>query len=267
MTAETPQAPLPTPLLAPALRASGIVHGFFTREGGVTPEGQYAGLNCGFGSDDKPEHVAANRALAARVLGVAPERLLTVWQVHSPDVVTVTEPWSRDAAPAADALVTRVPGIALGVLAADCAPILFADAQAQVVGAAHAGWKGAFGGVIEATLDAMERLGADRARIAAAVGPCIAQASYEVGPEFRARFVEAAAGNARFFRPGRGDRAQFDLAGYVVARLDAAGVGTAAALGQDTLSDPRRFYSYRRACLAGETDYGRLLSAIALAER
>lgn len=237
-------------------------HGFCGRQGGVS-DGVVASLNCGLGSDDDPHSVAKNRA---RVRGtVAPDAAMVgVWQVHGREVVTVTEPWPDDARPYADALVTNRPGVALSILTADCAPVLFADDEAGVVGAAHAGWKGALAGVTDATLDAMEALGADRARIAAAVGPCIAQASYEVDDAFRGRFGAADLANDRFFKDGRPGHARFDLEGFLVARLGSAGVRRVEALGLDTLSLEDRYYSYRRATLAGEPDYGRQISVIAL---
>ena len=237
-----------------------IAHGFLGRRGGVST-GIHAGLNVGFGSDDEREAVAENRArvVAAVRPGAA---LVTVHQVHSPEVVTVTAPWPDNTRPHADAMVTNRPDLLLGVLTADCAPVLLADAQAGVIGAAHAGWKGALAGVTDFTIAAMEALGARRDRIAAAVGPCIAQASYEVDAGFEARFVVADTWNARFFRLGRKDHAWFDLEGYVAARLEAAGVATVEKLGLDTYADEARFYSYRRATHRGEPDYGRQISVI-----
>ncbi len=240
-----------------------IRHGFFTREGGVS-DGIYASLNCGFGSGDKTENVAANRARVADAVGLPYRALLTVYQVHSADVVTVTADWRPEDAPKADAMVTREPGIGLGILAADCAPVLFADRAVGVVGAAHAGWKGALGGVIEATLDRMIELGAERSRIAAAVGPCIARDSYEVGGEFRDRFLAASTGYDRFFAAGRREaHYQFDLTGFVRSRLESAGLTAVEALDRDTYSDETLF-SYRRATHRQEGDYGRNLSVIAL---
>jgi YfiH family protein len=249
---------------APLLdRLDGIAHGFFTREGGVSG-GIYASLNCGFGSRDRTEHVAENRARVAAALDLPAEALLTVYQVHSPDVVTVTRTWRPDGAPRADAMVTREPGVALSVLAADCAPVLFADSAARIVGAAHAGWKGALGGVVEATIARMVELGATRAAIVASVGPCIAQASYEVGDEFRDRFVVADPAHARFFADGtRPGHCQFDLPGFVRSRLEAAGIGGVETLDRDTYADEGLF-SYRRATHRSEGDYGRNLSAIAI---
>ncbi len=254
-------------LQAPSLaRLAPIRHAFFTRSGGVS-QGVYASLNGGVGSDDQPAAVAENRARMAAALGVAPGRLLTPYQIHSPTVAMVDEPWNEETRPRADALVTRKPGLAVGVSTADCGPLLFADSQAGVIGAAHAGWRGAFGGVIEATLDAMESLGADRRHIAVALGPTIGQANYEVGPEFVQRFLDADAGNARFFAPSdRAGHAMFDLPGYIAARVEAAGVGAFENLGLCTYAEPERFYSYRRKTLLGETDYGRHINAIALAE-
>jgi len=236
-------------------------HGFLGRTGGVST-GLYASLNVGLGSGDDPEAVRENRARA--LAAVAPgARLVTLHQLHSATAVIAGD-WPDAARPHADALVTDRPGLALGILTADCAPILFEDRAARVIGAAHAGWKGALGGVIEATVAAMEGLGARRSRIAAAIGPCIAQASYEVGEGFRARFLADDPANDRFFAAGRPGHAMFDLEAYCLARLAAAGVAGAEALGADTLADTERFFSYRRATLAGEGDYGRQLSLIAL---
>ena len=241
-----------------------VPHGFLGRRGGVS-EGVCAGLNVGFGSDDSREAIAENRRRA--VAAVAPgAKLVTVHQVHSPHAVFAAAPWPDDGRPHADALVTNRPGLALGILTADCAPLLFVEAGAGVVGAAHAGWKGAFGGVIEATLSAMERLGADRTNIAAAIGPAIARRSYEVDDAFHRRFAEADPENDRFFIPGREGHHQFDLEGYAAARLAAAGVGRVEALGLDTYADPTRFFSYRRATHAGEPTYGRQIALIALPE-
>jgi hypothetical protein len=248
----------PRPIRADALR--GVPHGFFTREGGVS-RGLHAGLNCGLGSEDDPAAVAENRRRVAAALGAG--ALLTGRQVHGDRALPVSGPWP-DARPEADALVTATPGIAVGVLTADCAPVLLSDRAAGVVGAAHAGWRGALDGILESALAAMERLGAERGRIAAAVGPTIRQAAYEVGPKFVARFLDDDPETARFFAGGSGDRALFDLSGYVCARLRAAGV-EAAWTGHCTHSDPARFYSHRRARRAGEPDYGRLVAAIAVA--
>jgi YfiH family protein len=250
------------PIAADVLR--GVTHGFFTREGGVSA-GLYASLNGGPGSGDDTASVAENRRRIAGHLGAV--HLVSLHQVHSAEVVTVTGPWPGER-PRADAMVTDRPGLALGVLTADCAPVLFAEAEAGVVGAAHAGWKGALAGVLEATVAAMAALGAEPARIVAAVGPAISQRAYEVGPEFVERFLDDDPENGRFFAgapPGDAadDRAMFDLPGYCLARLRAAGVGAAAWTGDCTYSDPRRFYSYRRACHQGEADYGRLVAAVA----
>ena len=246
---------LTAPELAPAR------HGFFTRKGGAS-SGVFAGLNCGAGSSDQAEAVAMNRARVAEALGVAPEALVGAHQVHSPDVVTVTE---LPLAPQrADALVTATPGVVLTVLTADCQPVLFLDPEARVVGAAHAGWKGALSGVLEATVDAMEALGARRDDIAAVIGPMISQSAYEVGPEFFESFTDDDRANARFFIAGQGDRYLFDLPAFGLSRLRAAGVGHAEWTRHCTYRDPARFYSYRRTTHAGEADYGRLISVIGL---
>lgn len=246
-------------------RTAGVRHAFFTREGGVSG-GVYASLNCGFGSNDDPGRVAENRARAAGRLGLSVDALITVYQVHSADVVTVSEPWPSARVPKADGLVTRTPGIALGVLTADCAPVLLADAAAGVIGAAHAGWRGAMGGIVEATARAMEALGAKLAATVAVVGPCIQQASYEVGAEMRDAVLGADRAAADLFRDGdtRG-KFFFDLPGFVGRRLERLGLGTVGRIAVDTYADETRFYSYRRATKRGETDYGRELSAIALA--
>ena len=243
---------------------AGVDHGFFTRQGGVS-EGIYASLNCGLGSADSPAYVAENRARACAALGARPHLLCTMVQTHSARTAVIERPLGDAARPQADALVTKTPGLALGVLTADCAPVLLADARAGVIGAAHAGWRGALGGVLEAALDAMAALGADTGRTAAAVGPCIGKASYEVGAEFPAPFLDADAGNANFFAPAaHAGRQHFDLAGFVAHRLAALGIGEIAHIAADTCADAPRFFSYRRARLHGETDYGRQLSAIAL---
>jgi polyphenol oxidase len=241
----------------------GLRHAFFSREGGVS-EGIYAGLNGGTGSNDDAARVAENRRRMAEQMGVAPDRLLTLYQVHSPDVVAATAPWDGGARPKADAIVTRTEGLAIGVTAADCGPILLVDPSARVIGAAHAGWKGALTGVLESTVDAMEKLGADRSGIVAAIGPMIRQNSYEVGGEFVERFLEADAENAVFFLPGERDRhAMFDLAGFIRMRLENAGVLVIDDTGVDTYTD-ERFYSYRRSVHRREADYGRHVHAIAL---
>jgi|SRR5581483_5697945 len=243
-----------------------IRHGFFTRGGGVS-DGIYASLNGGIGSRDAADRVAENRARMARALGVAADNLLTPYQIHSPNVVIVETAWTPTERPRADAVVTRERGLAIGVSTADCGPLLFADEEAGVIGAAHAGWRGALAGVIEATIAAMEKLGAARARIAAALGPTIRQPNYEVGSELVARFVAEDAGNARFFKPsGRNGHAMFDLAGYIAARAHAAGLAQFEDLGVCTYAEPERFYSYRRATHRGEPDYGRHVNAIVLAD-
>jgi YfiH family protein len=246
--------------------AEGVRHAFFTREGGVS-EGIYASLNCGAGSEDKPEHVLENKRRAAARLDLPEDRLVTLYQVHSPEVVEVTTPESlRDNRPQADAMVTRSPDIALGILTADCAPVLFADAKNRVIGAAHAGWKGALAGVLESTIAAMENLGADRTGIRASIGPCIAQSSYQVGPEFPEPFLKADETAAEFFRPdGDTGKYLFDLTGYVLRRLERSAIGRIDALAVDTYDNDTQFFSYRRTCHRSEADYGRGLSAIALA--
>ena len=243
-----------------------IRHAFFTRSGGVS-QGVYASLNGGVGSNDAPDKVAENRARMAAALGVKADRLLTPYQIHSPDVVVANEPWTRENRPRADAIVTRVPRLAIGVSTADCGPLLFADSEAGVIGAAHAGWRGALTGVIEATIVAMERLGASRDRMTAALGPTIRQPNYEVGPEFVERFLAADPGNARFFGPSqRAGHAMFDLTGYIAERVQRAGIIQFEDLGLCTCAEPERFFSYRRTTLRGEPDYGRHINAIALAE-
>jgi YfiH family protein len=247
-------------------RLAAIRHGFFDRTGGVS-QGVYATLNGGVGSDDAPENVTTNRARMANALGVPPDRLLTPYQIHSPDVATVDAPWTPDNRPRADALVTATPLLAIGVSTADCGPLLFADPQARVIGAAHAGWRGAFTGVIEATVAAMEKLGAARGRIVAALGPVISQPNYEVGAEFVERFAAADAGNSRFFAPSkRAGHAMFDLNGYIAARVERAGIEHFEDLGLCTYADPARFYSFRRTTHLAEPDYGRHINAIVLAD-
>ena len=242
-----------------------VRHAFFTREGGVS-EGIYDSLNCGYGSNDDPARVTENRTRALAAIGLPPVALATAYQVHSPAVVVVDKPWPRGEAPKADAMVTTQHGLALGILTADCAPILLADAAAGVIGAAHAGWRGSVSGVIEAVVGHMQRLGAEAGRIHAAVGPCIAQASYEVGPEFPQPFLTQDAENRRFFVPSARDgRFMFDLPGYVVSRLQRLGIGAVEDLHRDTCAEPDAFFSYRRTTLRGELDYGRELSMIALA--
>lgn len=243
-----------TPLRADSLT---FPHAFFTREGGVSA-GLYASFNCGPGSRDDPAAVAANREAARAALGA--RALLTLHQTHSATAVTVAAPW-EGARPEGDALVTKTPGLALGALHADCAPILMEDREARVVAAVHAGWRGALAGVAEAAVDAMAAAGADRARIRAAIGPCISQRAYEVGPEFLDEFVNESEEYVRFFAGGAGDRMMFDLPGFLLARLRAAGV-EAEWIGRCTASDEARFFSHRRGVRRGEPDYGRLLSAI-----
>jgi len=243
----------------------GLRHAFFTRQGGVS-EGVWASLNVGLRSGDAPERVAANRARAAAALDLAPDRLATARQVHGTTALVVDAPWDNGPAPEADALVTRRPGLLLGVLSADCGPLLLADPAAGVVAAAHAGWKGALGGVVEATVATMVRLGADPARITGTLGPCIAQSSYEVGQEFVTRFAEEDTASAVFFRRASSPfKALFDLKGYVAERLRRAGVARVDVLPHDTCADTERFFSYRRSTLRGEERFGLQLSAIALA--
>ncbi|MGB3244146.1 MAG: peptidoglycan editing factor PgeF [Sulfitobacter sp.] len=236
-------------------------HGFFTRRGGAS-SGIFSGLNCGSGSSDQSEIVSINRARVAEAMGVAPDYLLGVHQVHSATAISVTGPMAEK--PKADALVTNRPGLVLSVLAADCQPVLFADAQAGVIGAAHAGWRGALDGVLDATVDAMETLGATRANICAVIGPCIGQHAYEVGPEFFDSFVAEDSDFTRFFAQGTGNRMLFDLPAFGLSRLRDAGIGHAEWTRHCTYSDPDRFYSYRRTTHKKEADYGRLISAITL---
>jgi len=241
----------------------GIRHGFFSREGGVS-EGLYASLNCGLGSKDDPARVTENRARVAAALEVDPNSLITCYQVHSPDVVTVDKVWIPGEGPKVDAMVTNTPGIALGILTADCAPVLLADPAARVIGAAHAGWRGALTGVLAATVTAMTKLGAEASRIVAGIGPCIAQRSYEVGPEFPAPFLAADPANERFFSPAASaGKFLFDLRGFANAELTKTGVKRVYELPHDTCRE-ERFFSYRRSCQRGEPDYGREISAIAL---
>ena len=237
----------------------GTRHGFFTRRGGAS-SGIFDGLNCGFGSSDQREIVTINRARVAQAMDVPHSHLVTIHQTHSPNVEVITAA-DQETGPA-DAMVTNVPGLALGILTADCQPVLFADTQAGVVGAAHAGWRGALDGVLEATVSAMESLGADRAHIHAVIGPSISQKAYEVGPEFFDDFLAETPDNARFFASGQGDRMMFDLPAFGLSRLRACGVGQAEWIRHCTYSDPDRFYSYRRTTHAGEADYGRLISVI-----
>jgi polyphenol oxidase len=244
--------------------ASGIRHGFFTRRGGVS-EGAYASLNCGLGSGDDPDRVRINRARTMARFGVAGDALATACQVHSDRVAVVDAPWAVDERPRVDGLVTRTRGVALGILTADCTPVLFADAAAGVIGAAHAGWRGARAGILEATVAAMVDLGARAASIVAGVGPCIRQESYEVGPEFHAAFTADDPGTRNLFQPSsRQDHYRFDLPGYVVRRLSDLPIKAFEELPFDTCADAERFFSYRRTTLDGGGDYGRGLSAIIL---
>jgi len=241
----------------------GLRHAFFTRDGGVS-SGIYAGLNGGLGSNDDPQNVAENRRRMAERMGVTPHHFLSAHQIHSPDAVIASGPWAGASRPRADAIVTRTEGIAIGVTAADCGPILLADPNARVIGAAHAGWKGALTGILESTIDAMEKLGAERGGMVAAIGPMIRQQSYEVGSEFVERFIDAEADNAVFFVPSpREGHAMFDLAGFIRMRLENAGVLMIDDVGADTYSD-ERFFSYRRSVHRKEPDYGRHVHAIAL---
>jgi polyphenol oxidase len=250
-----------------ASNLNGVRHGFFTRQGGVSADGlgDMDGLNCGFGSDDSPENVAENRRLAVARLGVQGSDLVTAYQVHSARAVRVEEAWAREDAPQVDAMVTGRAGVVLGILTADCAPVLFAERAAGVIGAAHAGWRGARAGVVEACIAEMVAMGAKPSNIDVAIGPCIAQSSYEVGPEFYQSFVDEDAAQDEFFKTSkRPGHFQFDLSGYIERRLSKLELASVTALGVDTCGDSERFYSYRRCTLNGEKDYGRLLSAIVL---
>jgi polyphenol oxidase len=251
-------------LSSPLLSAiPGLRHAFFTRDGGVS-DGIYGGLNGGLGSRDDPANVHENRRRMAELIGVLPAQFLSVHQVHSPDAVVATGPWQGPTRPKADAIVTRTEGLAIGITAADCGPILLVDPNARVIGAAHAGWKGALTGILESTIEAMEKLGAERNSMVAAIGPLIRQPSYEVGGEFVERFIESDADNAMFFLPAaREEHAMFDLAGFIRMRLENAGVLMIDDLGVDTYSD-ERFYSYRRSVHRQEPDYGRHVHAIIL---
>lgn len=262
IAAAVPRVDMPDPVTHERLAAAGgaIRHGFFTRRGGVS-NGIYGDLNTGSGSKDDPANVAENRARAARALGADPTSLVTVYQVHSPDVAAVTAPFAGER-PKADAMVTATPGLALGVLTADCGPVLFADAKAGVVGAAHAGWRGAVSGVLENTISAMEQLGARREDIVAVLGPTISRANYEVGGEFRDTFLNQDRGNDRYFSASATiGHIMFDLPAYILDRLAGAGV-RAAATGHCTYADEARFFSFRRTTHRGEPDYGRQISAI-----
>ncbi|MBN8532058.1 MAG: peptidoglycan editing factor PgeF [Alphaproteobacteria bacterium] len=237
-------------------------HGFFTRQGGVS-EGAFDSLNCGPGSGDDLALVAENRRRVAEALKA--NMLCTAKQVHSATCLTLSAPWEMGQGAEGDAIATDVPGVAIGVLTADCGPVLFADSEARVIGAAHAGWKGAIGGILESTIETMEKLGAKRERIAACIGPMIAQSSYEVGAEFRIRFLEASEANDAFFIPSdKAGHYRFDLPGYIGERLKKAGLASVASCAEDTLADETRFFSYRRNTLAGIAPYGRQVSAIAL---
>ena len=251
-------------LASPVLSAiPGLCHAFFTRQGGVS-DGVYESLNGGLGSEDDAANVAENRRRMAEQMGVPPQRLLSAYQIHSPDAVVATGPWEGAARPRADAIVTRTEGLAIGITAADCGPILLVDPNARVIGAAHAGWKGALTGIVESTVEAMEKLGAERGGMVASIGPLIRQHSYEVGGEFVERFIEADAEHAMFFIPSaREGHAMFDLAGFIRMRLENAGVLMIDDIGVDTYSD-QRFFSYRRSVHRKEPDYGRHVHAIAL---
>ncbi len=250
--------------IGPLNEVARIRHGFFSRNGGVS-EGAYESLNCGYGSGDAAEKVSQNRARAMAMLELAGDRLVTAYQCHSVEIAEVEEPWDRKDAPKVDGLVTRRPRLALGILAADCAPVLMADVKGRAIGAAHAGWRGALGGVMEATIEAMVALGAEREAIVVGVGPTIGQRSYEVGLEFPAPFLAQSEDNGDFFYPARREgHFMFDLKGYIGRRLGRAGVRRVQILPCDTCAEENRFFSYRRSCLRGESDYGRGLSAIYL---
>jgi YfiH family protein len=249
---------------ARTLELSGFRHGFFTREGGVS-SGLYASLNGGVGSKDDAGHIAENRARMAAAIGVAPDRFITAYQIHSPHVVVAETPWTPEMRPRADAIVTRMRALAIGVTTADCGPVLFADPKARVIGAAHAGWRGALSGVVEATIEAMERLGASRGEIRAVLGPMIRQPNYEVGADLIARFDADDPASSRFFATAARDgHAMFDLAGYIASRLTRTGIEHIEDLGHCTYADPAKFFSFRRTTHRGDTDYGRHVNAIAL---
>ncbi len=257
----------PRPITHSQFDRKKIAHGFFTREGGLS-DGIHAGLNCGYGSDDKREAVRQNRARVSASLGVAPENLITVHQIHSARVIVAEQAWQPGEAPRGDAMVSTTPGLALGIMTADCAPVLFADAQAGVIGAAHAGWKGALAGILEATVRKMEEQGAQRSQIAAVLGPCIGQISYQVGPEFLAAFTAQNSTHEKYFAPSdKADHHQFDLAGFVMSRLKRLGLEQSHDTALDTYVDEGRFYSYRRSCHRDESDYGRQIAAITLLPR
>jgi YfiH family protein len=241
-----------------------LKHGFFTREGGVS-SGVYKGLNCGYGSGDDNANIDQNRSIAMAKLGISRKNLNTIHQIHSSNVVVAQAPWSFYDRPKADAIVTDKPGLAIGIMTADCTPVLFADPYGGVIGAAHAGWKGAFAGVLSGTVEKMEQLGADRAQIIAAVGPCIHQGSYEVGPEFINQFLTKNPKNSEFFIPSSKDSYHlFDLPGFVLSKLNVLGLSVVQSVSEDTYADENKFYSYRRATHAKEADYGRCISAIIL---
>ena len=250
-----------------SLKSDGISHGFFARQDGHS-SGIYQSLNCGNGSDDTAENVQGNQAKVAEYLRVSPSELLTLYQIHSNKTVAVTQAWHTADRPKADAMVTDVPGLALGILTADCAPVLFADHNARVIGAAHAGWQGALSGVIENTIEVMGAKGADPKTITAMIGPCIGQSNYQVGPEFRDRFTAADANYSAFFvpspDPARPGHWQFDLKGFVEFKLHSAGVGSISSIGLCSYANPENFFSYRRSVHRNEPDYGRNISAIAL---
>lgn len=253
----------PVPLSSEVLALEGIQHGFFTRQGGVS-KGIYSSLNCGLASHDDPAAILENRLRVASHLLGKPGVLSTAQQIHSATAVIIDAPLSNNL-PKADALVTNTPGVVLGALAADCAPVLLADASAGVIASAHAGWRGAIDGIVDAAVEAMEKLGANRQNIRAVVGPCIGQASYEVGIEFEGKFISQSRENARYFAPGRvKSKRQFDLASYLVSRIKRLGLAEVLALNVDVYSDDVRFFSYRRSQHLGEPDYARLISAITL---
>jgi YfiH family protein len=256
--------PVLKPVTSSLLTTEIASHAFFTREGGVS-SGFYTSLNGGLGSDDDPAHVKDNRARMAAALRVEPTKLLSLYQVHSPDVVTVAAPWSVADRPKADGMVTKIEGIALGIGTADCGPVLFLDERARVIGACHAGWKGALGGVIDATISAMETLGADRSQIRAALGPTISRAAYEVGADFISTFESKDKDGLAFFFEGKtADKKQFDLPAYIANRVKRAGVTQFEDLALCTYADEKRFFSFRRTTHRKESDYGRLIAAIAL---
>jgi hypothetical protein len=256
---------MPTPIQADCLKQMpGLAHGFFTREGGSS-QGLYASLNCGVGSRDERARVLENRSRVAGALGTSGDRLITCYQTHSTQAVAASAPWTIETMPKADAVATATPGLAVGVLAADCAPVLFADPEARVVAAAHAGWKGALAGILEATIAGMEQLGAKRRRIYACIGPCIGPAAYEVGPEFEATFLDQALDNSRFFvRAAGAERPRFDLPAYVLSRLESAGLATVESATRCTYLNEAQFFSFRRTTHRREADYGRQISAIVL---